>query len=115
MHKPLFYGLLAFCTLLAQSATACTGITIKPKDKSTKVARTIDWSRTEMNNLYTIVPRGRTMQSMLPNGKMDGLQFISLYGYVGLAVEEPEFVVDGTNEAGLSAALFYFPKYGILD
>lgn len=112
MHKSLFYGLLAFCILLAQSATACTGITIKPKDKSTIVARTIDWSRTEMNNLYTIVPRGRTMQSMLPNGKMDGLQFISLYGYVGLAVEEPEFVVDGTNEAGLSAALFYFPKYG---
>ena len=34
------------------------------------------------------------------------------YGYVGLAVELKEFVVEGLNEAGLSAGLFFFPQYG---
>ena len=31
---------------------------------------------------------------------------------MGLAVEEDPFVVEGVNETGLSAGLFYFPEYG---
>ena len=54
---------------------------------------------TLFNNIYSIVPRGHTQQSLLPDGSMDGLSFISLYGYVGMAVEQPEFVVDGTKMA----------------
>ncbi|MBQ4129870.1 MAG: choloylglycine hydrolase family protein [Alphaproteobacteria bacterium] len=112
MNRIKFFSTLITCLALVQSADACTGITLKSQDGATIVARTIDWSGTEMNNIYSIVPRGHTQQSLLPDGKMGGLQFISLYGYVGMAVEQPEFVVDGTNEAGLSAALFYFPNYG---
>jgi len=103
---------LTLCLGVVQSANACTGITLQATDGATVVARTIDWSRTEMNNIYTIVPRGHNQQSLLPNGKMNGLNWTALYGYVGMAVEQPEFVVDGTNEQGLSAALFYFPNYG---
>lgn len=112
MKKTFFFTTLSICIALCQSASACTGITLKSKDNATVVARTVDWSGSEMNNLYTIVPRGHHHQSLLPDGTMDGLNFISLYGYAGIAVEQPEFVVDGTNEAGLSAALFYFPNYG---
>ncbi len=112
MQKIQFYATLLACLALINVADACTGITLKAKDKSVVVARTIDWSGTEMNNIYTVVPRGHTQQSLLPNGKSGGLEFSALYGYVGMAVEQPEFVVDGTNEAGLSAALFYFPNYG---
>ncbi len=112
MNKIFFTTTLSVCIALCQSASACTGITLKSKDNATVVARTVDWSGSEMNNLYTIVPRGHNQQSLLPDGTMDGLNFISLYGYAGIAVEQPEFVVDGTNEAGLSAALFYFPNYG---
>ena len=36
----------------------------------------------------------------------------SKYGFVGLAVEQKEFMVEGLNEKGLSAGLFYFPNYG---
>ena len=97
---------------LVHNANACTGITLKAKDKSVVVARTLDWSGSEMSNMYVIVPRGHQSQSLLPNGGTDGMKFTSKYGYVGLAVEQPEFVVDGTNEAGLSAGLFYFPEYG---
>ncbi len=112
MPKIKFYITLAACLAFIQSADACTGITLKSKDNATIVARTMDWSGAEMNNMYTVVPRGHAQQSLLPDGTMNGLSFISLYGYAGLAVEQPEFIIDGTNEAGLSAALFYFPNYG---
>lgn len=105
-------GAVMMCLALIQNADACTGITLQSRDGATVVARTIDWSGTEMNNIYTVVPRGHYQQSLLPDGTQNGLKFISLHGYVGMAVEQPEFVVDGTNEAGLSAALFYFPNYG---
>ena len=111
-NKIKFIATFVMFLELIQTANACTGITLKSKDDATIVARTIDWSGTEMNNIYTIVPRGHQQQSLLPDETMGGLEFISLYGYVGMAVEQPEFVVDGTNEAGLSAALFYFPNYG---
>ena len=38
--------------------------------------------------------------------------FTSKYGVVGLAVVQKEFIAEGINEAGLSAALFIFPQYG---
>lgn len=92
-------------------AEACTGITLKSKDGAYVVARTIEWGGSDLNSLYVVVPRGYTQQSYTPDG-VDGMTFISRYGYVGLAVEQKEFVAEGLNEAGLSAGLFYFPRYG---
>ncbi len=112
MNKLKILTATTLCLGLIESADACTGITLQSADGATVVARTIDWSRTEMNNIYTIIPRGHNQQSLLPDGTMNGLSWTALYGYVGMAVEQPEFVVDGTNEQGLSAALFYFPNYG---
>jgi len=91
---------------------ACTGITLRAKDKSVVVARTVDWHGDEMTSMYVIAPRGHTQTSLTPGGKMDGHEFTSVYGYVGIAVQIPDFIIDGTNEAGLSAGLFYFPDYG---
>ena len=112
MIKTKLIFTLATCLAVTDVANACTGIMLKTKDNATVVARTMDWSGAEMNNMYTIVPRGHNQQSLLPDGTMNGLAFRSLYGYAGISVEQPEFMVDGTNEAGLSAGLFYFPNYG---
>ncbi len=98
--------------LIANRADACTGITLKSNNGDVVVARTMDWSREAMDNMYVVAPRGHTARSMLPDGSTNGMQFSSIYGYVGLGMEMPEFIVDGTNEVGLSAALFYFPGYG---
>ena len=97
---------------MANTANACTGITLTAADKSFVLARTVDWSGSEMDNLYVISPRNHTEQSLLPDGTKGGMKFTSKYGFVGLGMQRPEFIVDGTNEAGLSAALFYFPDYG---
>lgn len=93
------------------SAEACTGITLKSAGDTTIVARTIEWGGSYLNSQYVIVPRGHVQQSMTPDGA-GGLKFTSRYGYVGLSVEQKEFVAEGLNEEGLSAGLFYFPGYG---
>lgn len=103
--------LLAALSMHGLQATACTGITLKSKDSTTVVARTIEWGGTNLNSQYVIVPRKNVSQSMTPTGT-DGMIFKAKYGYVGLAVEMKEFIAEGINEAGLSAGLFYFPHCG---
>ena len=92
-------------------SNACTGITLKSKDGSVIAARTIEWAESVMNNMYVVVPRNQVLQSLTPSG-MNGVQFQTKHGFVGLAVEQKEFMVEGINEKGLSAGLFYFPNYG---
>ena len=112
-NKNFIFSLAVLLTLTSATvADACTCITLKSKDNGVVVARTIEWGESQMENLYAIVPRNHIQQSMLPDGETGGMTFSSMYGYVGLAVVEPDWVVDGMNEAGLSAALFYFPGYG---
>lgn len=93
------------------TADACTGITLTAKDSTKILARTIEWGGSDLNSQYVIVPQGYTAQSYIPGG-IDGMKFTSKYGYVGLAVEQKEFIAEGLNEKGLSAGLFYFPRYG---
>ena len=93
------------------TANACTGITLTAKDSTKILARTIEWGGSDLNSQYVIVPQGYTAQSYIPGG-IDGMKFTSKYGYVGLAVEQKEFIAEGLNEKGLSAGLFYFPRYG---
>ena len=95
----------------AQLFFACTGITLRTAKGNTVTARTIEWAASDMNSLYVVVPRGYTSQSMTPDGAT-GMRFKTKYGYVGLAVEQSDFVTEGLNEKGLSAGLFYFPEYG---
>ena len=92
-------------------ANACTGITLKSKDGGVVAARTIEWAESVMNTMYVVVPRNEELQSLTPSG-MEGMKWQTKYGFVGLAVERKEFMVEGINEKGLSAGLFYFADYG---
>lgn len=113
MNKSKLSALLvAACGFVAHiPANACTGITLKSKDGAAVAARTIEWAESVMNTMYVVVPRNQELQSLTPSG-MDGMKFKTKYGFVGLAVEQKEFMVEGLNEKGLSAGLFYFPNYG---
>ena len=93
-------------------ASACTGITLWTSGKLPVLARTIEWGGSDLNSQYVIVPRSYVQQSYTPGGTTDGMTFKSRLGYVGLAVQQKEFVAEGVNEKGLSAGLFYFPHYG---
>jgi len=86
-----FFILFAIAGLLINpsAAEACTGITLKSKDSTTIVARTIEWGGSNLNSQYVVVPRGYTERSYTPNG-VDGMTFTARYGYVGLAVEQKD-------------------------
>ena len=91
-------------------ANSCTGISLNSSDGAHIVARTVEWASGESPSDYLIVPEGFEKQSMLPDGKRGGMKYTAFYGYVGLASED--YVIEGLNEAGLSAGLFYFPHVG---
>ncbi len=111
------FGLFGFVSTLClfsfvSTSFACTGITLRTQSNQTVVARTIEWALQPLNSGYVVVPRDCSQQSFLPDGTQKGLRFKAKYGYVGLTVEQPDFVMEGINEVGLSAGLFYFPGYG---
>lgn len=93
------------------ASVACTGISLTAADGSYIQARTIEWAYGALKSEYVIIPRGEQLQSYTPTGT-NGLKFKARYGVVGLAVVEKEFIAEGINEAGLSAGLFFFPRYG---
>lgn len=112
MNTKLSAIVIASLGLASQLPTnACTGITLKSKDGAVIAARTIEWAESMMHNMYVVVPRNQELQSLTPSG-MDGVTFKAKHGFIGLAVEQKEFMVEGINEKGLSAGLFYFPNYG---
>lgn len=104
--------MLAGTLAVPHPANACTGITLKSKDGTTVVARTIEWAGSNLNSQYVVVPRGYVQRSYTPDGGTNGMRFTARYGYVGFAVEQKEFIAEGMNEVGLSAGLFYFPGFG---
>ncbi len=107
----LFSFLIVAGTVCSDEADACTGIALTAKDGSRVVARTVEWSESAMQCGYVVSPRGHMHQSLTPTGE-NGLKYKSVYGYVGIYTEYAPFIVEGINEAGLSAGLFFFPQYG---
>ena len=97
--------------MAAFHAGACTGISLSANDGSRVVARTVEWAATPMQCGYVVAPRGHQHQSYTPTGE-NGLKYTGVYGYVGIYTEYEPFVVEGVNESGLSAGLFFFPNYG---
>lgn len=95
----------------AEDSKACTGISLVAQDGSRVVARTVEWAATPMQCGYVVAPRGHKHTSYTPTGD-NGLKYNAIYGYVGIYTEYEPFVVEGVNEAGLSAGLFFFPQYG---
>jgi choloylglycine hydrolase len=112
MKRFIVFVAMAFAVALyADKASACTGISLTAQDGSKVVARTVEWAATPMQCGYVVAPRGHMHQSYTPTGE-NGLKYKGVYGYVGIYTEYEPFVVEGVNEAGLSAGLFFFPQYG---
>ena len=100
MRKNLFCTIFVaiIVSIFAPRSQACSGMELKTKNGDVVMARTIEWSGSDMNSFYVVVPKGNT-----PTTK---------FAYIGIAVELPQYIMEGINEKGLSAGLFYFPDYG---
>ena len=104
--KKLFLSLMMMMGMGCVQVWACTGITLHTTVGHTVTARTIEWAGNDLESRYSIVPRGYQQQAILSDYAGGGLRFVAKYGYVGLAVQQAEFVVEGVHEAGLAGGLF---------
>ena len=112
MKRLIFlFAAMVFAAIVAPRSEACTGISLASQDGGRVVARTVEWAATPMQCGYMVTPRGHKFQSYTPTG-YNGLKYTGIYGFVGIYTEYEPFVVEGVNEAGLSAGLFFFPNYG---
>ncbi len=102
---------ISLATIIPVNASACTGIALRSADGSRVIARTVEWANTPMKCGYAVVPRGYIAQSLTPTGE-DGMKFQAKFGFVGIYTDYENFIVEGINEKGLSAGLFFFPGYG---
>ena len=100
----------ASCSLLANSANACTGITLKAKDGAVVFGRTMEWGSFDLHSRLVVVPRGHEYKSELPDGK-HGLTWKTKYGAVGVDAVNKDLIADGMNEKGLCVNVFYHPGY----
>lgn len=101
----------ALTCALFSDLSACTGISFMAKDGSFVLARTAEWGGSDLHSRYVVVPRGYRHVSLTADGG-NGMIFTGKYGYVGVAANMDQFVLEGLNEKGLSAGLFFFPGYG---
>lgn len=99
----------AVCLDGTPNASACTGITIKPRDGSVIFARTLEFA-VDLKSNVVIVPRGKEYAGTAPGGK-PGLKWTTRYGFVGMNAFDLPVVADGLNEKGLHVGLFYFPSF----
>lgn len=98
---------IAICSLLINSAQACTGIRLIAEDGTVIHARTMEFAIDIKSDLI-VVPRGHARTGTTPDGKQ-GLKWKAKYASVGLNGVGQPVIFDGLNEMGLAAGTFYFP------
>ena len=94
--------------MLASAADACTGIRLIAADGTVVHARTLEFAIDIQSNVI-VSPRGFARVGSTPDGK-DGLTWKAKYASVGANAIGLPILIDGLNEAGLAAGLFYFPS-----
>ena len=102
-------AIVVFAGFGIPSASACTGIRIKPQDGSVITARTMEFAADLQSNVI-VVPRQTAFVGTAPGDK-PGLRWKSKYAMAGANAFGMPVIVDGLNEKGLAAAIFYFPGF----
>ena len=100
-------GICTAAALLIQPASACTGLGIQAKDGGMVTGRTLEFGADPQSHIV-VFPAGTEFTGTVPGGT--GLQFKGKYGFAGANGFGPQdAMIDGLNEKGLYAGLFYFP------
>ena len=96
-----------FSLIAASAAQACTGIGLTARDGSFIHARTLEFA-IDLKSEILMLPRGFKRVGTTPDGK-PGLESAAKYASVGMNGLGMNILMDGVNEKGLAAGLFYFP------
>ena len=103
----IFFRFVYISFLLSIAAAfACTEFVLVDGMQQSVIARTLEFGpdlQSEIRNF----PKGSKFTSYLA-GDQIGMQWSATYGFLGVMAYE-QFMIDGFNEAGLSAAILWFP------
>jgi choloylglycine hydrolase len=86
----------------------CTGIQLTAKTGAVVSARTMEFG-IDLESEVMMSPRGHARTGMTPDG-LDGLTWKAKYASVGISGLGLDTLIDGVNEMGLVAGIFYFPR-----
>jgi choloylglycine hydrolase len=101
------FFILISCLCISE-AVACTGVVLKTRDGSIINGRTVEFG-IDLDMSLAVIPRGFNFTGTTPDGQ--GLSYKAKYASVGVYCFDQQILMDGVNEQGLSAAIFYFPGY----
>ena len=112
-YRDCLSGVFTFLFLLAvimqpTNTDACTGLTVKSKDGGIVFVRSLEFG-VDLKSSIAIIPRNYSFTGTAPD-KNPGLQWEVKYGTVGATEFDTELLVDGINEKGLQAGIFFFPN-----
>ena len=105
--KTLAAIISAGALVVASAAEACTGIRLTAADGTVVHARTLEFG-IDLHSDAIVSPRGFKRLGSTPDDK-GGLEWKAKYASVGANAIGLPVIIDGLNEAGLAAGLFYFP------
>lgn len=94
---------------LAAPVQACTGISLKAGDGTIIRGRTLEFGA-PVDSKVMVVPAGQKLHGTLPDGGQ-GLSYETKYSSIGANMLGLVGYLDGVNDQGLSAGLFYFPGF----
>ncbi len=104
----IFSCMLLLLLSMGGSLLGCTGIRLKAKDGSYVHGRTLEFA-IPLDISVLFVPRGHSFVGTTPDGP--GASWTSKYAAVGAMAFNKVAFLDGINEKGLAAAVFYFTGF----
>lgn len=109
-HRKLISAIAAAAMLFGTTAAnACTSFLLKADNGDYVYGRTLEFALMLKSNII-VMPRGYENKGVGPDGKAgSGLTYKAKYAATGMNAFNLPVVIDGINEKGLGAAMYYFP------
>ena len=101
--------MLPLIALVSTATYACTGVRTESENGDYFRGRTMEFAEFIPSDIIAI-PAGHEYTGTTPDGS-HGLEWISEYSVVGANGFGMPHIIDGLNEKGLTAGMFYFANY----
>ena len=110
-HRKLISSIAAGAVAFsATSANACTSFLLKAENGDFVYGRTLEFALM-LKSQIIVMPRGYENKGVGPDGTAGtGLSYKAKYAATGMNALGLPVVVDGINEKGLAAGMFFFPN-----
>lgn len=83
---------------------------LQAEDGTSVYGRTMEWGAFDLHSRIVIVPRELELSARMPDGST-GAQWKTRYGVVAVDGLKQPYALDGLNEKGLTAGVFYHPGF----